>query len=181
MGSSLICCVPSVAASREPHPRAAGIAACPFSDLGSVFLHGWMCDAGIEVRRKHSHPGQISLPMKIDRRELVVGAAAAALGRTGPGREPQPAPARRPKLLIGYGVVNLWHTIDAAELAARLFEARCTLTEIEYVAWFNAEAREGRSIETRPEAAKRFVEAMRARRVWTFISLVNWSGAAQRH
>jgi hypothetical protein len=54
------------------------------------------------------------------------------------------------------------------------------LTEIEYVAWFNKEAREGKSIETRVEAARRFVDEMRQRRITTLISLVNWNSEAVR-
>jgi hypothetical protein len=119
--------------------------------------------------------------MRMSRRALLAGAAATACRR-----QPQQAnnsscrTAQRPPLLIGYGVVNLWHTIDAAKLASRLAEAGCTLTEIEYVAWFNKEAREGKSTETHPEAARRFVDEMRRRRITTLISLVNWNSEAAR-
>ncbi|HEY3284199.1 MAG TPA: hypothetical protein VGN26_18170 [Armatimonadota bacterium] len=92
-----------------------------------------------------------------------------------------PAVARRnPEPFIGYGLVNLWYTIDAARLAARLHAAGCNFTEIEYVAWFNEAARRGESAETRVRAAQRLVKAMRRRNITTMISLVNWNGSAQR-
>lgn len=89
-------------------------------------------------------------------------------------------PIQRTPLLIGYGVINLWHTIDPEELAGLLSEAGCTLTEIEYVAWFDERGRKGLSSETHVAMAKRFVNAMRRQRITTLISLVNWNGEAQR-
>jgi hypothetical protein len=82
--------------------------------------------------------------------------------------------------MVGYGVVNLWHTINAERLGTLLERAGCNLTEIEYVAWFNDEARKGRSVETHVERAARFVAAMRRHHVVTFINVVNWNGEAQR-
>jgi len=118
--------------------------------------------------------------MPITRRVLLVGAAAlgASQRRSGPPRYPRPA--RHAPVLIGYGLVNLWHTIDPERLAGLLYSAGCTLTEIEYVAWFNDAARKGQSIEARVEAARKHVQAMRKPNITTFISLVNWNGEAQR-
>lgn len=108
-----------------------------------------------------------------------MGASLLAAGRSAWASAVPPA-RQRASLLIGYGVVNLWHTLDPAELAGLLGAAGCTLTEIEYVAWFDERGRKGRSSETRVAMAKRFVNAMRQQRITTLISLVNWNGEAQR-
>lgn len=92
----------------------------------------------------------------------------------------EPPSSQRAPILIGYGVINLWHTIDPGELAGLLSAAGCTLTEIEYVAWFDESGRKGLSSATRVESAKRFVDAMRRQGITTMISLVNWNGEAQR-
>ncbi len=105
---------------------------------------------------------------------LLVGPWQSHLAAAGPPS------SQRASILIGYGVINLWHTIDPAELAGLLSEAGCTLTEIEYVAWFDESGRKGLSSETRVAAAKRLVNAMRRQRITTLISLVNWNGEAQR-
>ena len=54
------------------------------------------------------------------------------------------------------------------------------MTEIEYVPWFDESGRQGKSIRTDIALAKRFVRAMRRRRIATLISIVNWNGEAQR-
>ena len=110
------------------------------------------------------------------------GVAGLALSGPAAGAGTGAPAARRPldRLLIGYGVVTLWHTSDPVRLARSLALAGGTLTEMEYVAWFNDDARKGNSIETRVEPARRFVAAMRQRQITTLISLVNWNGAAQR-
>ena len=119
---------------------------------------------------------------KLSRREFIVAGAGLTIIK-GAGRSsrknPSP-PAKRASVLIGYGLVNLWHTIDCHELADLLYSAGCTMTEIEYVAWFNEAARKGRSIETHVELAKTFVDAMRRRNITTMISLVNWNAEAVR-
>ncbi len=117
----------------------------------------------------------------LTRREFLAGAASMAALKSRPRvRTPYPPPKHRAPVLIGYGVVNLWHTIDPTKLAGLLYSAGCTLTEIEYVAWFNQAARKGESVETHVEIARRFVEAMRKRRITTLISLVNWNASALR-
>jgi hypothetical protein len=123
--------------------------------------------------------GNLVFPVKVNRR-VFLGAGLLAAGRAALGSAAAPAPAPRPPLLIGYGVVNLWHTIDPEGLAGLLSTAGCTLTEIEYVAWFNESARQGLSSETQVKAARRLVSAMRRQQITTLISLVNWNGEAQR-
>lgn len=110
---------------------------------------------------------------------MFIGAGLLAACRSALGAA-VPTASQRARPLIGYGVVNRWHTIDPAELAGRLSEAGCTLTEIEYVAWFDESGRKGLSSETRVAAAKRLVNAMRRQGITTLISLVNWNGEAQR-
>lgn len=89
-------------------------------------------------------------------------------------------PSRRASILIGYGVVNHWHGVDAAQLAILLAHNGLTLTEIEYVAWFDADGESGRSLRTDVDAAERFVNVMRTSEVTTLISLVNWNSQAPR-
>lgn len=98
----------------------------------------------------------------------------------GSGREQGKLPWKPPPLMVGYGVVNLWHTIDANRLGMLLERAGCNLTEIEYVAWFNDAARNGLSAETHVDLAARFVTAMRRHHIVTFINVVNWNGVEQR-
>lgn len=114
--------------------------------------------------------------MNLTRRQFLAGAAAAIASR----RETYPPPKTRAPVLIGYGVVNLWHTIDPSRLAGLLYSAGCTLTEIEYIPWFSKAARQGQSVETHVKLARRFVQEMRNRDIITLISLVNWNGEAQR-
>jgi hypothetical protein len=112
--------------------------------------------------------------MSITRRHLVQSALATCTGTVLPTRDD------KLRILIGYGVVNRWHTIDAAAFANVLRQAECNFTEIEYLAWFNSKGREGKSTETRIEAARTFVNEMRRHRITTMISVVNWNGEAQR-
>ncbi len=112
-------------------------------------------------------------------RRAFIGASLYAAWQSPSVLAASPSSSRAP-ILIGYGVVNLWHRIDADELAGLLTEAGCTCTEIEYVAWFDERGRKGSSSETRVALAKRFVNAMRRQRITTLISLVNWNGEAQR-
>ncbi len=77
--------------------------------------------------------------------------------------------------LIGYGLVNAWYRVDAAEFAASLANSGLTLTEIEYNA-----GRVESSPETHVERARHFVEAMRHRSITTLVSVVNWNGPARR-
>ncbi|HET6385945.1 MAG TPA: hypothetical protein VFJ58_21345 [Armatimonadota bacterium] len=119
--------------------------------------------------------------MRMTRRRWLSGAAGIALATSQAAAEAGDSRRTPPsRLLIGYGVVNLWHTIDADELAAALSDAGCTLTEIEYVAWFNDAARKGESTVTSVGAARRFIEAMRRKRIKTLVSLINWNSAAAR-
>jgi hypothetical protein len=113
--------------------------------------------------------------MDLTRRQLLAGAAAVVASR----HNTHPPPQVRAPLLIGYGVVNHWHAIDPSRFANLLYSAGCTLTEIEYIPWFNKSAREGQSIETDVKLAHRFIQEMRKRSVMTLISLVNWNGEAQ--
>jgi len=120
---------------------------------------------------------------RMDRMHLIAGIAIVIL-QSAPlpsgHQERGPRGWVLPRLMVGYGVVNLWHTINAERLGTLLERAGCNLTEIEYVAWFNDEARKGRSVETHVEWAARFVAAMRRHHVVTFINVVNWNGEAQR-
>ncbi len=111
------------------------------------------------------------------RREFLGSAAARLCGLAGLSGA---SPKLRQLPLIGYGVVNLWHTIDPSKLASLLHNAGCNFTEIEYVAWFDDRGKVGKSTETRVKDASRFVREMRKRGITTLISLVNWNGEAQR-
>jgi hypothetical protein len=99
-------------------------------------------------------------------------------------QEPRPVfsaqPIKEPRIirastLIGYGLVNNWFLIDPDQLGKLLSRNGLTLTEIEYVAWFDDEGRKGLSIRTDVEAAKRFVTIMRRYSITTLISVVNWN------
>lgn len=118
--------------------------------------------------------------MQISRRVFLVGVAALA---TFPALHARSSDAsslsagRRAPTLIGYGIANNWHRIDA-ELFARLLAVNgLTLTEIEYVAWLDGSD----GIKTDVEAAARFVTAMRSYDVTTFVNVVNWNSEAQRN
>lgn len=86
----------------------------------------------------------------------------------------------RTSTLIGYGLVNNWFLIDPHHLGKLLSRNGLTLTEIEYVAWFDEEGRKGLSLRTDLEAAKRFVTIMRTYSITTLISIVNWNCEAPR-
>jgi len=86
----------------------------------------------------------------------------------------------RAPTLIGYGLVNNWFLTDPNQLGELLSRNGLTLTEIEYVPWFDEEGRKGLSFRTDVEAAKRFVNIMRTYSITTLISLVNWNCEAPR-
>ncbi len=96
---------------------------------------------------------------------------------TQPNKEPGTV---RASILIGYGLVNNWFRIDPHQLGKLLSRNGLTLTEIEYVAWFDEEGRKGLSLRTDLEAAKRFVTVMRTYSITTLISVVNWNCEASR-
>ncbi len=134
------------------------------------------------ARARTCLPKEAIILTKLTRRAFVAGSitVAGAVSADSTVHALEAKPVQSAPLLIGYSMVNLWHTIDPRNLANLLADAGCTFTEIEYVAWFNQEARDGKSIETRIGAAKRFVNAMRKRRITTFISLINWNCEACR-
>jgi hypothetical protein len=90
------------------------------------------------------------------------------------GGPPLPEQRVAASTLIGYGLVNAWFRVDAADFAARLANSGLTLTEIEYNA-----GRVETAPETHVERARKFVEAMRLRYITTLISVVNWNGPAR--
>jgi hypothetical protein len=100
---------------------------------------------------------------------LCFGESSAPSGQSKPARP-----------LVGYGLVNRWHTIDPVELADLLAENGLNFTQIEYVPWFDEKGKEGLSAQTDVNRAVQFVAAMRARQITTLITVVNWNGPAQR-
>lgn len=79
-----------------------------------------------------------------------------------------------PPRFVGYGVVESWQDIDAAELANHLSANGLNFTEIEYVGG----ATDGTSHGAINHAkTQQFVQEMRAKNIWTFINMVNWNYA----
>lgn len=130
--------------------------------------------------------GRYTNAMAFSRRELF-GVAGIALASSLAAGDDQPsetaktkAAAKQSPPLIGYGLVNHWFAQDREGFAKLLASNGCTLTEMEYVPWFDENGPEGKSIKTDVEAAAKFVAAMRPHGISTLISVVNWNGDAQR-
>jgi hypothetical protein len=128
--------------------------------------------------------------MAFTRREFfgVAGVSLASALAAGAERSPEAATekgkanedAKQFPPLIGYGLVNYWFAVDAAGFAKLLASNRCTLTELEYVPWFDENGPAGKSIKTDVDAAAKFVAAMRPHGISTLVSVINWNGEAQR-
>jgi hypothetical protein len=88
----------------------------------------------------------------------------------------------RPERLVGYGIVNHWHEVDPDVLAERLQHHGLNLTLIEYVPgdWRAGGPDPDVVVPVVRARLPGFVAAMRARDIWTFVTLVNANGAQQR-
>jgi hypothetical protein len=94
------------------------------------------------------------------------------------------AQAPRPDRLVGYGIVNHWHAVDPERLAARLAASGLNFTLVEYVPGEWADMDTGPEPDGILPVVRRqlphFIRAMRAREIWTLVSLVNANGSRQR-
>src|SRR5438093_6947636 len=149
-------------------PRA-GWAARSERMSGGLTRRGFLLGAGAALATVGTPPGLV-------RTDLRAGVTAVPQ----PPVPPALPPRRVAPTLIGYGLVNAWRRVDPDWFAALLAANGLTLTEIEYVPWFDDAGRAGTSIRTDVGGARRLVAAMRRHDITTLISVVNWNGAGQR-
>lgn len=91
-----------------------------------------------------------------------------------PPPAPPPPPAGYAQTvgeMCGYGVVNQWFRIDAAELGDALLAAGLTMTHIEFLGWGERAPYDDPSRQYEPALV--FVREMRRRGILTFVNLVN--------
>lgn len=94
-----------------------------------------------------------------------------------PNNCPNPVVRQDPNRLIGYGVVNEWYKVDPDTFADQLACAGLNLTQVEWVPILNRDQfYEVSPNDVMPEVVKAYVEAMRARGIWTFINIANYNG-----
>lgn len=78
-----------------------------------------------------------------------------------------------PQTFVGYGIVNKWHTIDPEKLANDLAARGLNITHIEYAAMNDGPI--NASFDFHHDAYKKFITAMRAKGIWTFVNVINWN------
>lgn len=102
-----------------------------------------------------------------------------ACGHGGKG-ESTYIPVKRAPNLIGYSLPNGWHLVDPEGFAQVLGDNGLTFTEIEWSPFIDAPKVCGNTTNaTFVPQAQKFVQAMRAHGITTFVNIVNANGCAQ--
>jgi len=87
--------------------------------------------------------------------------------------------------MIGYGLDNAWHLVDPNVFASLLVNHGCNTTHIELMGWGSPGTQPGTSAwgnrRERLDQARRFVNAMRRRRIITIINMVNYNVGSRKY